>query len=263
MSAIFNTRFWVFSCRIHYVDLNNEKSILKSLNKSMSDVWEEFVWITYSIPNMIVKCGILKSIPILNKDEEDIVGKLYATLSLSFDPKKLGQIMLEFKQTGENTQNLRPDFDNMMYFPLPYPSLKITKFKAMSNKHINNCDPQNKQKSFDCIQRFIASNSNCKFSWMINHYQDGESLKPCMKIDELREHFELQHSILLHKLDNEIKAFGCLKRNCLENMWQAENMFDTKEFIPDGLFTNYNQNWSTLWFNRISDQVIVILPIMN
>ena len=114
MSAIFNTRFWVFSCRIHYVDLNNEKSILKSLNKSMSDVWEEFVWITYSIPNMIVKCGILKSIPILNKDEEDIVGKLYATLSLSFDPKKLGQIMLEFKQTGENTQNLRPDFDNMI-----------------------------------------------------------------------------------------------------------------------------------------------------
>ena len=83
-----------------------------------------------------------------------------------------------------------------------------------------NCDPKNEQRSFDCIQRYLASKINCTFPWLKKH--SSQELKQCNKSSELYQHIETYMKVLQRQLDHEVEAFGCLKKNCVENKWMAE-----------------------------------------
>ena len=85
-----------------------------------------------------------------------------------------------------------------------------------------NCDPKNEQKSFKCIQRFLASKSKCTFPWLDRYSAKG--LKQCNQSFELKQHIETYLKILQRKFDHELKEFGCLQRNCVENKWKPEPM---------------------------------------
>ena len=78
-----------------------------------------------------------------------------------------------------------------------------------------NCDPKNEQRSFDCIQRYLASKINCTFPWLKKH--SSQELKQCNKSSELYQHIETYMKVLQRQLDHEVEAFGCLKKNCVEN----------------------------------------------
>ena len=119
------------------------------------------------------------------------------------------------------------------------------------------CDIKNEQKSFQCIQRFLASKSNCTFPWLEKYSKEG--LEHCNKDSELHEHIKTYLRILQRKMDPELKAFGCLRENCVINKWKAERYTHmTYEQIQESPFyRTFAENGKTgIILTMISDEVL-------
>ena len=145
-----------------------------------------------------------------------------------------------------------------MFFNLPSEGLGFYDYKMQSEKTLPflNCDPKNEQKSFNCIQKYLASKLNCTFPWLKKHSRKG--FKQCSKSSELKQHIETYLKVLQRKLDVDIKAFGCLKKNCIENKWKAElfthQTYD--ELAGSPLYQEYTEEGkSAIILTTISNEV--------
>ena len=175
-----------------------------------------------------MKCA---SIQIPTYDAPMNIGSVreYLSASLIFDNTKFKQIMIDFKGRGQSSQNISPDWESSLLYRMPATSQDFYDFKVQSKKHFTDCDPDNQQKTFECIEKFLASKADCRFSWVDKRYVSQKNSKICNKTEELKLHLETQFKLYQRKLDDELRRFGCLQRNCLEKTWQPRKMFSTPD----------------------------------
>ena len=57
-------------------------------------------------------------------------------------------------------------------------------FKIKSEKEVKDCDPKNEYRSFECIQKYLASKAKCRFPWLKKYYNSQKSLKSCNTTEE-------------------------------------------------------------------------------
>ena len=137
-------------------------------------------------------------------------------------------------------------------------------FTVNSNKQVTDCDTENKQESFDCIEKFLASKIDCRFPWLDKRQFSKSNSKVCNTSAELKLHLEIQLKMYQRTLDDELTEFGCLKRNCLEKSWKPRHMYGFEiessltgeNSVPNPLFGHINMTGKDLiMFTQISRQV--------
>ena len=205
----------------------------------MDDIWKEFTFINHMYPFSIMKCTSIQipTCEICSKNVGPV--REYLSASLTFDNSKFEQIMIEFKGRGQSSQNIIPDFENSLLYRMPATSQDFYDFKVQSKKQLTECDPYNNQKTFECIEKFLASKADCRFSWLDKRYVSQTNSKICNKTEELKLHLETSFKVYQRKLDDELRKFGCLQRNCLEKIWQPQKMFSTENLTIGRMKNNY------------------------
>ena len=161
--------------------------------------------------------------------------------------------MIEFKANGQSTLNFNPDWERAVYRGLPSKVQDFYDFTMYSNKHVTDCDSENKQNTFDCIEKFLASKVDCRFPWLDKRDFSKNNSKVCNKTEELKLHLETQFKLYQRKLDDELVEFGCLKRNCLEKIWQPRHLFGHERWLENSLENLTGK--SAVMFTQISSQV--------
>ena len=186
----------------------------------------------------------------------------YTLAILIIDDSKFKQLQIEFKANGQSTLNFNQDWERTLYHGLPSKVQDFYDFTMYSNKHITDCDSENKQNTFDCIEKFLASKVDCRFPWLDKRDFSKNNSKVCNKTEELKLHLETQFKLYQRKLDDELVEFGCLKRNCLEKIWQPRHLFghefglNSESGVPNPLFDGANMTGkSAVIFTQISSQV--------
>ena len=93
-------------------------------------------------------------------------------------------------------------------------------FTVQVEKQVTDCDSENKQSAFECIEKFLASKVDCLFPWLDPRNFSNLSKTVCNKTEDLKKHLENQFQIYRRTMDDELKAFGCLLKNCMQKTWQ-------------------------------------------
>ena len=131
--------------------------------------------------------------------------------------------------------------------------------KMESHKRIKNCDKQNEQKQFNCINNFIQQKLGSNLPWLNastnpNDFRGNQSLNDFVTI---------YWQILQHKLDNELRTFGCLLPNCDQKSWKAHPFAKyRKEFLsnsPDLEKAFSHENRTRHWITMFSHEVSFII----
>ena len=125
-----------------------------------------------------------------------------------------------------------------------------------SARKILKCDPENNQRALSCVNDFISAKMSCHVPWLQNKPSAGK--KMCTSTKELEEYYTLHTRISLHKLDDELIDFGCLKANCEENSWSAKILATvTDSVVKDNpLFGSFvHPDKSSLYFGMLTTQV--------
>ena len=125
-------------------------------------------------------------------------------------------------------------------------------------KGIQNCDKENKQRQFDCINRFISNRLNCSFPW--DRIQGIN--KFCQSAEEVDKYHQIYSQIMMKnpELQEDLKKFGCTLQNCIQNTWVSEIMVtvDENALLNNPFFKSYlAENMTTFWFSPMSDEVSV------
>ena len=184
------------------------------------------------------------------------------------DEMKFKQLMIEFKANGQCTLNFNPDWEKALYYALPSNG-NFYDFTVQSNRQVQDCDSENKQSTFQCIEKFLASKVDCRFSWLDKRHFSKNNSRVCNKSEELKLHLETQFKLYQRTLDKELIEFGCLQRNCLEKTWQPRHMFGSESALkpiengPDPFFGGINMTGkSSAMFTQISSQVSCLVLVM-
>ena len=238
------------------VDLNNQNITITYLNLTTDDIWKDFTMVMHSYPFAIRKCS-----SILTPKHEVTSPQEYIGAMLIIDNSKFKQLMIEFNN-GQTTLNFNPDWERALYYNLPSKMEDFYDFTVNSNKQVTDCDTENKQNTFDCIEQFLASKIDCRFPWLDKRQFSKNNSKVCNKSEELKLHLEIQLKMYQRTLDDELIEFGCLKRNCLEKSWKPRHMFGSESSltggngVPNPLFGHLNMTGkSAIMFTQISRQV--------
>ena len=236
-------------------DLNDQNITTTYLNLTSDDIWKDFTMVMHSYPFAIRKCS-----SILTPKYEVTSPLEYIGAMLIIDNSKFKQLMIEFNN-GQSTLNFNPDWERALYYGLPAKAQDFYDFTVQSNKQVTDCDPENKQSTFDCIEKFLASKVDCRFPWLDKRHFSKNNSKICNKSEELKVHLETQFKMYKRTLDNELIEYGCLKRNCLEKSWQPRHMFGSdwltaEEGMANPFFGGNNMTGkSAVMFTQISSQV--------
>ena len=150
---------------------------------------------------------------------------------ISISGEKFGQIFFEFKSSG-NSQliSAATDYSKTFWSTLQKGTLSILNVEREKKILNGNCDRGNKQESFVCVQKFMASKIDCKFLWLAK-YQDP-ALGEC-KDENLSQIFNLQFEIKAGRFNDELKQFGCMEINCQDLNWKAEKLTQTELSAED------------------------------
>jgi hypothetical protein len=238
------------------VDLNNPNSTITHFNKTTDEIWKDFTMVTHTFPFAIRKCS-----SILIPKYEVRSSQEYISALLVIDGSNFKQLMIEFKANGQSKLNFNPDWERALYYGLPSKDLDLYDFTVHSHKQVTYCDPENKQNTFDCIEKFLSSKVGCRFPWLDKRHFSKNNSRVCNKSEELKTHLEIQFKLYQRALDDELIKFGCLKRNCLEKSWQprylsSESGMDLESGVPNSFFGNVNMTGkSAVMFTQISSQV--------
>ena len=242
------------------VDLNNLNSTILHFNLTTDDIWKDFTMLIHTFPFAIRKCSSIQ----IPKYMPTVIGSSqeYITATLIIDDSKFKQLQIEFKANGQSTLNFNQDWERAVYHGLPSKVQDFYDFTMYSNKHVTDCDSENKQNTFDCIEKFLASKVDCRFPWLDKRDFSKNNSKVCNTTEELKLHLETQFKLYQRKLDDELVEFGCLKRNCLEKIWQPRHLFgyesglNPESVVPNPLFDGANMTGkSAVMFTQISSQV--------
>ena len=246
------------------VDLNNQNITITYLNLTTDDIWRDFTMLSLTYPSAIRKCS-----SILTPKYEVTSSQEYIGAMLIIDNSKFQQLMIEFNN-GQSTLNFNPDWERALYYNLPSKFEDFYDFTVNSNKQVTDCDTENKQNTFDCIETFLASKIDCRFPWLDKRQFSKSNSKVCNKSEELKLHLEIQLKMYQRTLDDELIEFGCLKRNCLEKSWKPRHMFGSESSltggngVPNPLFGDLNMTGkSAIMFTQISRQVCFTRDIMS
>ena len=210
----------------------------------------------HTYPYGIRKCSLIKIPKYKVHSSQE-----YVTALLIIDNSKFKQLMIEFKADGQSSLHLNPDWERALYYSLPSKVLDFYDFSVHSSKQVTDCDPENKQSTFDCIEKFLASKVNCRFPWLDKRHFGKNNSTICNKSEELKLHLEAQFKMYQRTLDNELIEYGCLKRNCLEKSWQPRHMFGSDWLTTEvgevnPFFSENNMTGkSAVMFTQISSQV--------
>ena len=236
------------------VDLNNLNSTILHFNLTTDDIWKDFTMLIHTFPFAIRKCSSIQ----IPKYMPTVIGSSqeYITAILIIDDSKFKQLQIEFKANGQSTLNFNQDWERAVYHGLPSKVQDFYDFTMYSNKHVTDCDSENKQNTFDCIEKFLASKVDCRFPWLDKRYFSKNNSKVCNKTEELKLHLETQFKLYQRKLDDELVEFGCLKRNCLEKIWQPRHLFGHERWLENSLENLTGK--SAVMFTQISSQVCYI-----
>ena len=159
-------------------------------------------------------------------------------------------LIYEFSESGEGQLNKMLDFNAILFQSVE----KISSYdlSMVSMRQYKECNNLQNQKSFECVQKFLASNSKtCLLPWL-ERYNNNKRLKICTNnTEELKHHVKLQYKILKRAIDAELENFGCMQKNCIVNKWKVTVMDKNIEF--DGL--NLNNDTAMAVFSESSNQV--------
>ena len=125
-----------------------------------------------------------------------------------------------------------------------------------SYRKIENCDKTNQQRQFDCIQRYVISKLHCTPPWLMK-YSDGKTSN-CPASMNVDQFIDVQMKILKKEAVEELKAFGCLEENCIDNSWKAEILATIDDESLDdypGFNNLLSPNKTTIMFGLVSDAV--------
>ena len=239
------------------VDLNNPNNTIPHQNLTTDDIWKDFTMLIHTYPYGIRKCSLIKIPKYKVHSSQE-----YVTALLTIDNSKFKQLMIEFKADGQSSLHLNPDWERALYYNLPSKVLDFYDFSVHSSKQVTDCDPENKQNTFDCIEKFLASKVDCRFSWLDKRHFSKNKSKVCNKSEELKLHLEIQLKLYQRTMDDELIEFGCLKRNCFEKNWQPRHMFgsesglEQESEVPNPFFGDLNMTGkSAVMFTQLSRQV--------
>ena len=205
-----------------------------------------------------MKCGTLL-IPTIEADQGLGANKEYLSVKFEVDNTKFDQFILEFKARGQSTLNLNPDWENVMFVGAQNSMFSFYDFKIKSEKEVKDCDSKNEYKSFECIQKYLASKVKCRFPWLKKYYNSQKSLKSCNTTEESKDLVETIFNILQRERDIELKEFGCLKTNCMETTWRPEFWFQANDELSENSYFEVNNGTTTLFFNQISNKASIQL----
>lgn len=97
--------------------------------------------------------------------------------------------------------------------------------ETFANKKIKNCDIENSQKPFECIQDYLSSNINCSGFWEKNN------TKPvCQKAEDYRTYMKHYMNLLKMSPKEKLAKFDCLKPNCMDFHWRAKRLGSMPDF---------------------------------
>lgn len=180
-----------------------------------------------------------------------VEGQLQITMNI--DIFLFGVVVVEIKEDGQFQFNYKQDWKNMKFMTIP----KDSEFIHMDKKSfrgIKDCDVNNQQRSFYCIEDFIAQSLDCQLPWR----QESNEKCPLENSKLLNDFYETYNDVLLGKLDKQLEEFGCLKPNCIRNSWSLNTMatFDNQTLQNNPFFASYLlENKTTFWFTSFEDEV--------
>ena len=124
-----------------------------------------------------------------------------------------------------------------------------------SYRGLQDCDRSNKNRQFTCINEFLSQRLNCSFPWS----NIKSKAKECSSSKELSQFYDLYTEILQQNMNEELKVFGCLPKNCIQDSWIPETLVtvDKKTLSNNPSFESYLvEDKTTIWFSTLSDEVI-------
>ena len=133
---------------------------------------------------------------------------------------------------------------------------RYNNLNKVSYRKFENCDKTNQQRQFDCIQRYIISKLNCTPPWLIK-YSDG-NINNCPASNLVDQFIDIQMKMLKNEAVDELKAFGCLKENCIDNSWKAEvlSLIDQVSLENNPFLQPFTSPYkTTIMFGVLSDEV--------
>ena len=126
------------------------------------------------------------------------------------------------------------DWSNALYLPIQencncysgYPDYDLRRktLKKISRNNYN-CDKSNQRKSFDCINKFLASETSCNVSGLKMYSQKEDGMEQCTS-EQLKQYFQLYRQIIIGQKNTirKVEKFGCLVDNCIEDTWTARQI---------------------------------------
>ena len=99
--------------RYEKIKLNDEESVRNSLNISLDDIWNEFIYLQGTPPFPVMRCAAV-TMPNPPNDGSSM------QIQMSFDNDLFGQILLEFKEQDQFFINsFNSDFHNYKAMTVP------------------------------------------------------------------------------------------------------------------------------------------------
>ena len=142
-------------------------------------------------------------------------------------------------------------FPNILFISI----IRYITLEMSSKRRAKNCDVDNQQKPFTCVNKFILAKMSCHIPWL----QSNSPKKVCTSALDLDEYYNIHKGILENQLDQELKEFGCfLKPNCVENYWIPKTLVQLKDSIIENspYFGSFLQpNKTSLYLAMLSDEV--------
>ena len=91
-------------------------------------------------------------------------------------------------------------------------------------KYKKDCDEDNQQKPFDCVNNFMQAKTGCDTTRL---------LETCNSSQDLNHYFKVAKEVADGVKDNELEEFGCMQKNCDFYYWIPENKcpFDNLSLI--------------------------------
>ena len=124
-----------------------------------------------------------------------------------------------------------------------------------STRRIKNCDKENRQKDFDCINTFVSHEMSCNVPWLPDKSPEKDL---CTSAKQLEEFVQLKHEITMDT--QALEDFGCSKNNCVINKWSAKSLI---KFTPGVLENNptvgsfVEPNLTSIFIGMMSNEVDV------
>ena len=138
---------------------------------------------------------------------------------------------IEMRTKGESKFNHELNWSDILFISTTSSEITSYDLRALQLKRsplISNCDITNSKQPFDCINKFLASNTPCEIPWLKRYAPAG--LEKCETSEQTKQYFDMAFNVSIGvSNETELKNFGCLVKNCIENTWRAEKLITRKQ----------------------------------